>query len=343
MNGKPDITMTAGCGTLINPPAPPVYKRNVFAGWHLFYNDAAAAFPFEVWNDITFTATWKSATAYLNDISLSAGKLTARYFSTTTYRYTINLGENDNFITLTPIKNYEGALMTINGKAVSSITLPVANGKSAKVTVKLTYGKDKKTYTFTIKRAKSTNNMLSSLSSSAGAWSQPFDPNVTNYTLSLDENTKSVNITDAVASPFAKASFKSKKVTLNNGQTKKIVLTVKAQSGARRTYTITVVRAGSTNADLKTLKVRGKGCILTPAFSAGQTSYNMVMPASAAAASSVTISAAPAGYKAKVSVGGTGRATKKVTLAAGQSAAVQVVVTAQSGAVKEYTVMVTRP
>jgi ribosomal protein L28 len=120
----------------------------------------------------------------------------------------------------------------------------------------VTLGRKSKTYTFTVTRAKSTNNALGYLSISAGSLSQPFDPNVLNYTLYLDENTKSTAIrASAAAGKLARVSPASSKVSLNNGQSKTVRITVKAQSGARRTYVINVVRAASTNAGLKSLKI----------------------------------------------------------------------------------------
>jgi hypothetical protein len=110
---------------------------------------------------------------------------------------------------------------------------------------------------------------------------------------------------------------------------------VKAQSGAKRIYTITVMRAASTNADLKSLRCGG----LTPGFSPGVTAYTVTLPANK---SSVTLSAGAAGYKAKVTVDGLKKSSKTVTLANGQSATVRVVVTSQAGNTKEYLITVTR-
>ncbi len=271
---------------------------------------------------------------YLADPGLSAGTL-SRPFSKTVTSYKIYLAEGQDSVTLTPITECDGASMSINKRAVPSLTVSPKNGKSAKVTVKVSLGRKSKTYTFTVVRAKSTNNYLGSLSATAGTWSQAFDPNVSNYTLTLDESTKKVKIYGAAASPLAKASFKSKAVSLSNGARKVIKLTVKAQSGARRTYTVTVVRAPSTNANLKSLKASG----LSPGFSPGVTEYTVVLPANK---SSASISARVAGYKARVTIDGARRSSKKVVLANGQSAVVRVAVTAQAGNTKEYLITVIR-
>jgi hypothetical protein len=272
---------------------------------------------------------------YLAGVNYSAGSL-SRAFAKTVYSYKLLLGENEGGVTLFPAKDFNGAVMTINGKAVPSYTVNLENGKSAKISVKVKYGKTSKTYTFTVTRAKSTNNMLASLSASAGAWSQPFDPNVTNYALSLDENTQSTTIQAAAdAGRLASVSPSSKKITHNNGQSKTVKVTVKAQSGARRTYTITVVRAASTNADLKTIKAPG----LAPGFSPGMTNYAVTLPANKGM---FTVSAKAAGYKAAVYIDNTKKSSKSVTLANAQTVTVVVKVVSQAGNEKEYTVTVSR-
>jgi hypothetical protein len=227
--------------------------------------------------------------------------------------------------------------MTINKQNVPSLTLPVANGKSVKFTVKLTYAGKSKTYTFTVTRAKSTNNNLLWLNPGLGTLDSPFDPNDTSYVLTLSELTQKTKIT-AAAAQLASLSPKNTTVALNNGASKVVKFTVKSQAGQKKTYTITVVRAKSTDNTLKSLKVSGVS--LSPAYSAGVTSYTAVMNASA---SSCAITAVPKGYKAKVSIDGTGKSSKKITLLSGQSAWVTVTVTAQSGDVREYRIFITRP
>jgi hypothetical protein len=227
--------------------------------------------------------------------------------------------------------------MTINGKAVSSTTVNLANGKSKTVTVKVKYGKKTNTYKFTVTRAKSGDNNLASLTNSAGVMSQSFDPNVTNYTLNLDENTSSVTLKAAKANAMAKVSPASKKLTLKNGQTKTLKFTVKAQSGTKKTYTVTVTRAPSTNTNLKTLK---SSIPMSPGFSAGVTDYTVTLPADK---STVTISAKSFDKLSKVTINGTKKSSQKFTLANGQSTTVTVLVTSQAGTTKEYRILIQRP
>lgn len=93
---------------------------------------------------------------------------------------------------------------------------------------------------------------------------------------------------------------------------------------------ITVVAPKSTNANLASLTVNTGA--LSPAFSAGQTSYSVTVPNNV---SSITIGATAADSKATVS----GAGTKNLNVGANKFS---VVVTAESGAAKTYTITVTR-
>ncbi len=336
-NGQPNIEMTVASGAWVTPPLTPSYKGWEFTGWTVSYLDnCRAEFPFRVFNDTTFAAKFIVVTSYLSNIQLTAGSL-SRLFAPMEYKYKILLGENEPSVTINPIKQYYGSNYTINGKAVPSTTVSLANGKSKTVTIKVKYGKQSTTYKFTVTRAKSGDNNLALLTNTAGVLSQPFDPNVTNYTLNLDENTSSVTLKAAKSNAMAKVSPASKKLTLKNGQTKVLKFTVKAQSGAKKTYTVTVTRAPSTNTNLKTLKT---SVPLSPGFSAGTTDYTLTLPADKGA---VTISAKAFDKLSKVTINGVKKASQKITLANGQSTMVSVVVTSQAGTAKEYRILVQRP
>lgn len=334
--GSPVAAMQRVYGdTIPAAPIPSRYGYN-FAGWFTG-SGQYVTFPIAVTSDATLYARWaeQPQTNLLGDVRLSCGSLN-RGFAKTVTSYKITIGEYDGSFTLTPVKEFDGASMTINGKPYSNYTVSLANGKSATITVKVTFAKKSKTYKFTVTRAKSSNNMLSALSVAGGALDRPFDSNVLNYTLTLDENTKSAAIKAvAAAGKAASVSPASAKVSLNNGQSKDVKFTVKAQSGAKRTYIIHVVRAASTNANLKSLKASG----MAPGFSPGNTSYTLVLPANK---SSASISAAAVGYKAVVYIDGAKKSSKKVTLANGQSAVVRVTVVSQAGNAKEYVITVIR-
>jgi uncharacterized repeat protein (TIGR02543 family) len=343
------ISYDLGGGMAVNPSSytietpsftlnnPTRYGYN-FAGWTgtgLSGPSASVTIPKGSSGLRSYSANWSAQpqSNLLERVGISSGQLA---FVKAKTKYKITIGEHETSFTLTPIKEYDGATMTINKRQVSSLTLPVANGKSVKFTVVVKLGKKSKTYSFTVTRAKSSNNALGSLSSTAGVWSQPFDPNVLNYTLTLDESTKSTTLKAvADAGKLARVSPSSKRISLNNGTFKDVKFTVRAQSGAKRIYTVRIVRAPSSNANLKSLRASG----LAPKFSPGVTDYTIVLPANK---SSVTISARPAGYKASVTIDGLKKSSRRITLANGQRAVVRVAVRSQSGAVKIYSITLTR-
>jgi uncharacterized repeat protein (TIGR02543 family) len=328
------VTYTAAYGDL---PAPSRAGYS-FAGW---YADGGARVTdmatVTTAADHTLHAAWQFMGPFLARVDLSCGSW-QKAFVKTAYSYKIRLGENDPAMTLTPIKEYDGATMTIGGKAQSSIVVSPANGKSISVKVVVKYGKLKKTYTFTVTRDKSANNNLASLTAAGGTLDSPFDPADTSYVLNVDQNTKSVTIKAAAAAgKLAKVSPASKKITLNNGDTKVVNITVKAQSGAKKVYTVTVKRAQSTDSSLKSLKAGGG--TLTPAFSTGNTNYSVTLPAKN---SSVTLSAQSSGYKSSVYIDEVKRTSLKVVLANGESKTVHIKVVAQSGDTRDYYINVNR-
>ena len=99
---------------------------------------------------------------------------------------------------------------------------------------------------------------------------------------------------------------------------------------SRGSASITVVAPKSTNANLASLTVNTGA--LSPAFSAGQTSYSVTVPNNVG---SITIGATAADGKATVS----GAGTKNLNVGANKFS---VVVTAENGAAKTYTITVTR-
>lgn len=102
------------------------------------------------------------------------------------------------------------------------------------------------------------------------------------------------------------------------------------ESGAGGSWSTTIAPPLSTNCDLSALTVSGAN--ISPAFSAGVTSYSASVPFTT---SSVQVSATAADSKAKVSVNNPG-------LVAGGTTSISVTVTAESGATKTYTIRIAR-
>lgn len=133
----------------------------------------------------------------------------------------------------------------------------------------------------------------------------------------------------------AKVSVNSPPLTPDG--TTNVTITVTAESGAKKTYTIKVHRekdpnyVASGNNDLAGITV--DGFLLSPVFSTDITEYAVWLPYET---ESVSISGKAADGKASVEVVGGD------SLAAGQDNPVKVICTAENGDKKEYTVIVKR-
>ena len=120
-----------------------------------------------------------------------------------------------------------------------------------------------------------------------------------------------------------------------------ITVVVTAQDGeTTQTYTVTVTRAGSTEASLSALSLRG--VTLTPAFSSGTTAYAASV-GHAVTESTVTATASDANASVEVKLNGVVDQDGVTPLVVGSGNVIAVVVTAQDGVTTQtYTVTVTR-
>ena len=140
----------------------------------------------------------------------------------------------------------------------------------------------------------------------------------------------------------ATAKDSKAKVTVNSpnlvpGGKTNVTVTVKAENGSTKTYTIVVSReqdpnyVASANNNLSGISV--EGFLLSPVFSADKTSYIVWAPYET---ESVKVTGTAADTKASVEVVG------GENLAAGQDNEVKVICTAENGDKKTYTVVVKR-
>lgn len=181
----------------------------------------------------------------------------------------------------------------------------------------------------------SGNTSLSSLTVGNAGISPAFNKNTTQYTASVPFTIEKLNIS-------ATAEDKNSKVTINSpslvaGGTTQASVTVKAQSGAQKTYSITVTRAqdpnykASANGYLAGITVNPG--ILSPVFKKEITAYVVWLPYETA---NITVSGTPEDKKAKVTVAG----GEKLT--AGSDNPVTITCTAEDGTKRIYTITVKR-
>ena len=191
------------------------------------------------------------------------------------------------------------------------------------------------TYSTTVAAPLATDNNLASLTVSNATISPAFSAGTTNYTASVPFEISKLNVSATAADGKAKVSINSPTLTPNG--TTKVTVTVTAENGAKKTYTISVKRAqdpnykASGNNNLSAITV--EGFLLSPGFNADTTQYVIWLPYET---TSVKISGSAADSKASVVVVGGD------TLVAGQDNPIKVICTAENGGKKEYTIIAKR-
>lgn len=210
-------------------------------------------------------------------------------------------------------------------------------------------------------RSASHANPLTGVSESLNHETSQFVPafrsDVTEYSLTVPYRFNRITLTRSVAAVGATATTASS-VNLNVGVTP-VSITVTAADGiTKKTYTVNVVRNNPiTTVTLSALAVANTSgsttYALSPSYSSGTTLYNATVPSNVTAvninarASSSTITPVSSPDIAMTSTydSATGyvNATGQVTsLVAGVPRPIMIVVTAESGAIRTYTVVITR-
>lgn len=190
-------------------------------------------------------------------------------------------------------------------------------------------------YSTTIAPPLSGNCNLSSLTVANANITPAFSPSVTSYSASVPFQVSSLQLEPQAEHAGAKVSVSNNKLAAAATTTVKI--TVTAENGATKTYSIKVTRAQdpnyikSSNAALKGLQVEGYA--LSPGFGAEQLQYYVWLPYEAATAK---LTAETADTKASVQI------DPIPELAPGKGTAVAVTVTAEDGTQQVYTVTLIR-
>jgi gliding motility-associated-like protein len=300
----------------------------------------------------TLTAT-RSGSDALANFTVSPGAISPA-FSSSTYSYSTTLPAGAGAISVTPTAADSTATITVNGKGVASGTaspnIQLAVGSNTITTVVTTAdGTASQTYTLTALRP-SANANLSSLSLSTGALSPTFNANTLSYTSSVANTvtTTTVKPTTADANATVKVNgtpvtsgTNSSPISLNVGANV-INVVVTAQDGSTtKTYSITVTRAASSNANLSLFKIsRGT---LTPAFSSTTTSYTASV---VNGVTSMTVTPTAAASTATITVDGTavasGSASGPIALAVGSNTITTIVTAPDGVTTKTYTLVITR-
>ena len=219
------------------------------------------------------------------------------------------------------------ATCTFTANTVGSTSIRVNNAEmNNKNTSNIASGSN--AGTINIAAPKSRNANLNSLSVSG--CSINFSAGNTNYSCSVDSGVTSVNVSASPQDGGASVSGTGNK-SLNYGNNR-IQVTVKAPAGNTQTYTVTVNRKDNRSTDNNLASLNVSNGTLSPSFSSGNTKYSMEVPFSV---SSLNIKATPKDSKASVKVNNN-------SLVAEETTTVSVVVTAENGSQKTYTIAVKR-
>ncbi|KEO84736.1 cadherin-like beta sandwich domain-containing protein, partial [Tumebacillus flagellatus] len=237
--------------------------------------------------DATRASAAPSTDATLSNLSLSQGTLTPG-FAAGTPTYTASVPYTTTSLTVTPTANESHATVKVNNASVASGTassaIPLSVGPNP-ITVDVTAqdGTTTKSYTVTVTRAAaSTNALLSNLTTSQGSLSPTFSSGTHEYSVDVANSVSSLTVTPTVMDSTATVKVDGTTVASGSASasislpvgSKEITVLVTAQDGTtQESYSLTVNRAASSNADLSNLTISSG--TLDPVFAAGTPSYTV--------------------------------------------------------------------
>jgi hypothetical protein len=302
-----------------------------------------------------------------SDNNLSAlsvtGQTLAPAFNATILNYTVDVATTVTQVNVSATKSdpnavLSGSLTAGAGVATGQATIPLGGpGSSTPVTLLVTApNNSQKTYTVIVNRAApGGNNNLSALSVLPGLLAPPFDASVLDYTVDVASTVTQVNVSATKADPnavmsgslTAGAGVATGQATIplgGPGSSTPITITVTAPNGIPKTYSVTVNRAApASDNNLSALSVTGQ--TLAPSFNPNVLDYTVDV---ATTVTQVNVSATKSDPNAVMSgslTAGAGVATGQATIplgGPGSSTPITLLVTAQNGLPKTYSVTVNR-
>ncbi len=295
-----------------------------------------------------------SEPAALGNLSVSDGTLEPPFTPATT-SYIVQLPINISSTTITASPQVAGDSIRIDNQAITSQTITLSSpGAEQSITIVVTdtgTGGTSKSYTVQVKRAALTgNNSLDGLGISPGSLAPTFEADVLRYTASVANGIGSVTITPTLSDPAATMtvngqpaiSGQARSINLQGGgQITTIPITITAQNGSTKTYEVSVSRGPSNNNNLQGLTITPG--TLDPSFRANRTGYTVDV---GSAVGNVTITPRLQDTTATMTVNGqdtnSGQARAIPLNGAGSPTGINIVVTAQNGSQKPYTITVER-
>lgn len=250
-------------------------------------------------------STEMSSVSELNMIYLDGEPLEG--FSPSTRQYTITLPIGTTSlpkITWDKMDDYETVTMT-EGGLNGTTRIVVTAGDGSVTTYQLT---------FSVEQASNVDLQMIYLD---GDSLEGFNPSITNYTYNLPQGTTALPVVTFTQGD----EYQSVKERKPSGLTGDYILTVRAQSGATKTYTITFTLSKSSNTNLEMIYLDGQPL---EGFDSEITEYKDTLPMGVTVIPTVTFTK--------------GDATQKV-LSVREGTTQKLTVTAESGDKKEYTIL----
>ncbi|CAM5213972.1 Virginiamycin B lyase [Lysinibacillus sphaericus] len=286
-----------------------------------------------------------SEDATLKNLTVSEGTLNPA-FSANEENYMVQVGNDVTTLDIAASTTDSQASMTINGNVTTSETITLVAGQPTTIPIVVTAqdGKTQKTYTLTVMRALSEDATLQRLSVSEGILSPVFKADEENYTLQVEHNVTMLDVEAVTTNSEASVTINGKHTALDSiellvGQAKTVSIVVTAPDGkTQKTYTLTVARAPSSDVTLQTLIV-DQG-ILNPSF---QPTINRYTIQPDLATSTIQVTALPTNVNASVMINGKTTTTDTITIIAGETMTIPIIVTAQNGEQGVYTLLVQEP
>lgn len=291
--------------------------------------------------------------AQLASLTVTPGTLSPAFSGGTT-QYNVQLDSNVSSVTVSAQPAVGGDTVTINNQVTTSSVIALGEaGTTTTASISVSgSGADPRTYVVSLLRAGlNGNNSLESLTVSPGSLDSPFNANDLSYKVNVANNVGSVTVTPTLSDTAATMtvngqaanSGQAHTVTLNPaGQDTAIAIVVTAQNGNPKTYTVTVSRGVSSNNNLQSLALSPG--TLNPTFSTNRTSYTVNVVSTV---TSLTVTPRLQDSTASMTVNGqttnSGQPRLHPLGAPGSNPPpIFIVVTAQNGTQKTYTVGVNR-
>ncbi|MBN2794645.1 MAG: cadherin-like beta sandwich domain-containing protein, partial [Clostridia bacterium] len=268
----------------------------------------------------------------------------------------LNVPHEVTSIQLAAIPLNDDASVTINGTGVnnsqwSDASLVHVGDNEFVIEVTAQDGVTKETYSLTIHRLPSSDASLSQLLTDEGSLSPVFSSGETSYNLLVNNDVTQLTLTPQVQESHAILTIEGQRHNsgepyvvngLEPGIQRTITLEVTAEDQVTtETYTINITRALSNNANLSHM-IFDSGDLI-PAFDKDTISYTMSV---ANSVSVISVVPTVEESHAVLSVNGigviSGQSSQEISLVSGGTTQVNVVVTAQDGTEKVYTIMIYR-